>query len=47
MPKTATEALEINRKEGNNFWQETIMKEMRYVIVAFEIFEEEKEDISK
>ena len=47
VPKTVREALEIDRQEKNNLWHEAIMKEMKNVRVAFEIFEGKEEDIPK
>ena len=37
VPWTAKEALEIDRKNGNTFWADTIAKEMKDVCVAFKI----------
>jgi hypothetical protein len=37
LPKTAKEALELDKKNGNTFWADTIAKEMKDVWVAFKI----------
>ena len=37
VPKTAKEALELDRKNGNTFWADTIAKEMKDICVAFRI----------
>ena len=35
VPKTANEALELDQKNDNNFWDDAIAKEMKDVCVAF------------
>ncbi len=37
LPKTVKEALELDKKNGNNFWADAIAKEMKDVCVAFKI----------
>ncbi len=37
MPKTIEEALELDKKNGNTFWADTIAKEMKDVCIAFKI----------
>jgi hypothetical protein len=37
LPKTAKEALELDKKNGNTFWADTIAKEMKDVHVTFKI----------
>ncbi len=37
MPKTVKEALDLDKKNGNTFWADTIAKEMNDVRVAFKI----------
>ena len=37
MPKTVKEALELDKKNGNTLWADTIAKEMKDVRVAFKI----------
>lgn len=40
LPKTVEEALEIDRENGNNLWQEAIDKEMKAVRVAFKVLDD-------
>lgn len=40
LPKTVKEALEIDKRTGTDFWRRAIEKEMRNVMVAFEILED-------
>jgi hypothetical protein len=35
LPKTVKEALELDKKNGNTFWADTIAKEMKDVCIAF------------
>jgi hypothetical protein len=37
LPKTIKETLELDKKNGNTFWADTIAKEMKDIHVAFEI----------
>jgi hypothetical protein len=37
VPKTVNDALEIDRRNGNTFWADTIAKEMKDICVAFKI----------
>ncbi len=37
VPKTVKEALELDKKNCNTFWADTIAKEMKDVCVAFKI----------
>jgi hypothetical protein len=37
LPKTIKEALELDKKNGNTFWADTIAKEMKDVRAAFKI----------
>ena len=39
IPKTVREALEIEKANGNHLWWEALMKEMKNVRPAFEVFE--------
>ena len=40
VPMSIEHAIEINKKNGNRFWQEAIELEMKNVAVAFEILED-------
>jgi hypothetical protein len=40
LPNTVEEALEIDWRTGTNFWQKAIKKEMRNVMVAFDIHDD-------
>ena len=40
VPKSAKHALELDRHNGNTFWQDSIAKEMKNVRVAFQILDE-------
>jgi hypothetical protein len=37
LPKTVAEALAIDRRKGTTFWRDAIEKEMKNVMVAFEL----------
>ncbi len=37
LPKTVKEALELDKKNGNTFWADTIANEMKDVCAAFKI----------
>ncbi len=37
VPKTVKEALDLNRKNANTIWVDAIAKEMREVLIAFNI----------
>jgi hypothetical protein len=37
LPKTVKEALDLDKKNGNTFWADTIAKEMKDICVAFKI----------
>ncbi len=37
LPRSVQEALEIDWKNGNTFWEDSLTKEMSNVCVAFEI----------
>ncbi len=37
LPKTVKEALELDKKNGNTFWADTIAKEMKDICIAFKI----------
>ncbi len=37
IPKTVKEALALDRKNGNTLWADAIAKEMREVLIAFNI----------
>ena len=43
MPKSANHALELDKNNGNTFWQDYIAKKMKNVRVAFQIFYENEE----
>ena len=43
MPKSAKHALELDKQNGNTFWQDSIAKEMNNVRVAFQILNENEE----
>ena len=45
MPNTVEEAIIIDKKNGDTFWRDAIMKEMKNMRPAFKIFEKRKEDI--
>ena len=45
VPRTVEEAIQIDTVNGNTFWWDAIMKEMKNVRPAFEVFEGPKEDI--
>lgn len=42
LPKSVSEALEIDRKMGTTFWRDAIEKEMRNVLPAFEFCDGDK-----
>lgn len=46
IPKTVQEARQIDAKNGNTYWWDAILKEMKNVRPAFEVWEGSKEDIS-
>ena len=43
VPKSAKHALEIDKKNVNNFWSDVISKEMKNIRVAFQILNENEE----
>ena len=43
VPKSAKHALELDKKNGNTFWQYSIAKETNNVRVAFQILDENEE----
>ena len=45
IPKTAAEARQLDAENGNTFWWDAILKEMKNVRPAFEAWEKSKEDI--
>ena len=45
IPKSVQEAREFDAENGNTYWWDSIMKEMRNVRPAFEVWEKSKEDI--
>ena len=45
IPKTAAQARQLDAKNGDTLWWDAIMKEMKNVRPAFDIFEGKKEDI--
>ena len=45
MPNTVEEAILIDKENGNTLWWDAIMKEMKNVRPAFEVFEKRKGDI--
>ena len=45
IPKSAQEAREIDAENGNTYWWDAILKEMKNVRPAFEVWEKSKEDI--
>jgi hypothetical protein len=45
IPKSVAEALEIDRKNGNNLWREAIEKEMVNIFPAFKIYEGDPSDL--
>ena len=45
VPKTFKEAILIKKENGETLWWDAIMKEMKNVQPAFEVFEKRKEDI--
>ena len=44
MPKTVQRALEIDRENGNTLWRDALRKEMKNVMPAFEIMDDEDPD---
>ena len=42
LPYTAEEALELDKKNGNDFWEKAIAKEMRNNAIAFQILESDE-----
>ena len=42
VPKTVNEALEIDRKNGNSYWNDAIKKELSNVIIAFHLLGEDE-----
>ena len=45
IPKSAAEARQFDAENGNTFWLDAILKEMKNVRPAFEVWEKSKEDI--
>ena len=45
IPKSVKEAREIDAENGNTYWWDTILKEMKNVRPAFEVWEKTKDDI--
>jgi len=43
VPKTVKHAFEIDKENGNTFWQDAINQEMKNIRVAFNIMEDGKE----
>ena len=43
VPKSAKHALELDKQNGNTFWEDSIAKEMKNVRVAFQILDENEE----
>ena len=41
LPKTTQEALDIDRRDGNTFWQDAIKKELKATMPAFEFIEDD------
>ena len=45
MPNTVKEAILIDKENGDTLWWDAIMKEIKNVRPAFEVFKKRKEDI--
>ena len=45
MPNKVKEAILIDKENGDKLWWEAILKEIKNVRPAFEVFEKRKEDI--
>ena len=45
VPNTVKEAIDIDKENGNTLWCDAIMKEMKNVRPAFEVWEKHKEDL--
>ncbi len=40
LPKSVEEAYELDKKNGNSFWEDTIAKEMKAVQLEFKVLED-------
>ena len=45
VPNTVKEEIEIDKENGDTLWWDAIMKEMKNVRPAFEVWEKHKEDL--
>ena len=45
VPKTVKETIEIDKENGNTLWLDAIMKEMKILQPAFEVWDKGKEDL--
>ena len=45
IPKTVKEAIQLDKENGNTLWWDALMKEMKNVRPAFEVFEGSAEDL--
>ena len=45
LPKTVKQAIEIDNENGNTLWWDALMKEMKNVRPAFEVYEGKEEDL--